>query len=201
MSDDIPQRRLAALMFTDIVGYSALSGDNEDLAIRLLHEHRKIMRRIFPLYGGIENKTIGDAFFIEFGSAIEAVRCAIDMQTAHYERNISSPEDEQIVMRVGLHVGDVVGYEGDSFGSGVNIAARVEAQAPAGGIGLTRDVFEQVKSHSLATFKRMGVKRFKNIKEPIEVYRVIFPWEIRKKSDYKQWPGRIADNIVPFLYS
>ena len=94
-----------ALMFTDLVGYSAASEKDEEGAMSLLEEHRAIMRRILPAYGGSENKTIGDAFFVEFGSVVEAVRAAMEIQATHYERNASAAKSEQIQVRIGIHLG------------------------------------------------------------------------------------------------
>src|SRR5690349_24448936 len=104
-------RRLAAIMFTDMVGYSTLSQKNEKLALRLLEEHRHILRPIFSKHGGREIETAGDLFFVEFDSAVEGAECAIEIQTALFERNKAVASDEQILLRVGLHIGDVVYVE------------------------------------------------------------------------------------------
>src|SRR5215470_9524573 len=138
MSASTEQRKLAAIMFTDMVGYSALAQRNEALALELLEEHRRIVRAILPQHGGHEVKTIGDGFLIEFSSALAATQCAVALQQALHERNQSQPVERQIRLRIGIHVGDVVTQGGDIHGDGVNVAARIEPLATPGGICITR---------------------------------------------------------------
>src|SRR5262245_2836157 len=109
-------------MFTDMVGYSALAQRNEALAISLLEEHRRILRELLPAHGGREVKTTGDGFLIEFPSALAAVQAAVAIQQAIFQRNQSATPDNQINIRVGIHVGDVIASAGDIHGDGVNIA-------------------------------------------------------------------------------
>src|SRR5688500_18207602 len=101
-------RRLSAIMFTDMVGYSALTQKNEALALELLAEHRLILRPIFPQHEGREIETAGDSFFVEFNSAVEATNCAIQIQKNLNERNKTEPEERHIRIRIGLHIGYVV---------------------------------------------------------------------------------------------
>ena len=171
------QRKLAAIMFTDLVGYSALSQKNEALALELLEEHRRLLRPLFAQHNGQEIKTIGDAFLVEFASAVEAARCAIVIQkalTAH--TSVVAPE-RRIQVRIGLHVGDVVYEEGDVLGDGVNIASRIEPLAQPGGICVSGTVADHVKNKIDLPLESLGEKRLKNIKEPVTVYRVVLPWE------------------------
>jgi adenylate cyclase len=116
------KRKLAAIMFTDMVGYSAMTQRNEHLALELLEEHRQILRSFFPKHAGYEVETAGDAFFVEFISALEAVQCAIEIQKALYDRNKSVPSDKQIRIRIGVHLGDVVHSGKNVLGDGVNMA-------------------------------------------------------------------------------
>src|SRR3954451_10085689 len=116
------QRRRAAIMFTDMVGYSALSQRDEKLAQQLLEEHRQLLREIFPRFHGTEIKTIGDAFLVEFNSALEAAQCAIEIQRSLAKRNTDVTSDRRIQLKIGIHIGDVVHREGDVYGDGVNIA-------------------------------------------------------------------------------
>src|SRR5690349_14857963 len=102
------QRKLAAIMFTDMAGYSALAQRNDKLALELLEEHRQLLREIFPRFNGTEIKTIGDAFLIEFNSALEAAQCAIEIQRALSKRNHDVPANRRIDVRIGIHIGDVV---------------------------------------------------------------------------------------------
>ncbi|MCH8033429.1 MAG: protein kinase, partial [Bacteroidetes bacterium] len=123
-------RKLSALMFTDMVGYSALTQKNESLAIELLEVHRQLLRPLFQKHGGNEVETIGDAFFVEFKSALEAVSCAIEIQKMLHRRNSKVDQEKQIILRIGLHVGDVIHIGKHVHGDGVNIAARLEPLSP-----------------------------------------------------------------------
>ena len=131
------ERRLAAIMFTDIVGYTSLSQKNEALAMELLEDHRGIVRPFLAKYNGKEIKTMGDAFLVEFASALEAVRCAFDIQRSLHEANQSRPEDRRIQIRVGVHLGDVIHSQNDVYGDAVNIASRIQPLAAPGGICVT----------------------------------------------------------------
>src|SRR5207244_13298571 len=111
MSADTEQRKLAAIMFTDMVGYSALAQCNEALALELLEEHRRLLRPIFPQFNGHEIETAGDAFLAEFASALEATKCAVEIQRALSERNQLETAERHIRLRIGVHVGDVVHKE------------------------------------------------------------------------------------------
>ncbi len=169
-------RRLAAIMFTDMVGYSALTQRNEGLALALLHEQQRLVRPIFAQYGGREVKSTGDGFLVEFSSALQAVRCAIAIQTALVEQNASAAAERRIQVRIGLHLGDVEVRDGDVFGDGVNIAARIEPLAEAGGICITRPVHDQVHTKIDLPLVPIGQPQLKNIQVPIDVYRVVLPW-------------------------
>ncbi|MBY0471590.1 GAF domain-containing protein [bacterium] len=194
------RRRLVAMMFTDIAGYSSLASQDEKLAFTLLEEHRSIFRRIFPMYGGKENKTIGDAFFIEFGSVVEAVRCAIEIQTAFFERNSFSPPERQIHVRIGVHLSDIIDFEGDSYGDGVNIAARIEGLALLGGVCITQQVVDQIERKIEIPIKKIGRTKLKNISTATEIYRLVFPWE-EKVSLWKRLRIPGIPEIAPIIRS
>ena len=170
------QRRLAAIMFTDMVGYSALTQKNETLAIELLEEHRQILRKIFPKHGGIEIETIGDAFFVEFKSALESVHCAIEIQKTLFKRNEKKDPDKKIELRIGLHVGDVIQVNQHVHGDGVNIAARLEPLSQPGGICLSEDVARQIQNKIELPISKIDSAKLKNIQLPVEVYAVVLPW-------------------------
>jgi class 3 adenylate cyclase/TolB-like protein/Tfp pilus assembly protein PilF len=171
------QRRLAAIMFTDMVGYSALAQRSEALALELLEEHRRLLREVFPKFGGREVETTGDGFLVEFASALEAARCGIQIQRTLAVRNISIPVERAIRLRIGIHVGDVVHKEGHVLGDGVNIAARLQPQAEPGGICVSVDVERQIRNALEARIERIGAAELKNIQGPMELFRIVMPWE------------------------
>ena len=187
------QRKLAAIMFTDMVGYSALSQRDEKLALELLEEHRRLLREIFPRFNGTEIKTIGDAFLVEFGSALEAAQCAIEIQRTLAKRDADAPADRQIQVRIGVHIGDVVHRGGDVYGDGVNIASRIEPVAGPGGICVSMDVERQVRNALEARFEKLAPTELKNISVPMDLFRIVLPWERdnrptpeREKRDVRQ---------------
>lgn len=171
------KRRIAAIMFTDIVGYSSLTQRDENLSQELLREHNKLIREIFPKYDGKEIKTIGDAFHLEFPSSLQAVQCGIEIQQAIRARNESEEDERKIELRIGIHVGDVMPEEGDVFGDTVNIASRVQSIASPGGVYLSEDVYLQVRNKIDTPIFRLGTGELKNIHFPVEIYRAILPWE------------------------
>src|ERR1700736_2883600 len=171
------QRKLAAIMFTDMVGYSALSQRDDKLALELLEEHRQLLREIFPRFNGTEIKTIGDAFLIEFHSALEAAQCAIEIQRTLAKRNHDVTAERRIELKIGIHIGDVVHREGDVYGDGVNIASRIEQLAGAGGICVSMDVERQIRNALEAKFEKFGSADLKNIKLPMDLFRIVLPWQ------------------------
>jgi class 3 adenylate cyclase/TolB-like protein len=174
---DTEQRKLAAIMFTDMVGYSALAQRDDQLAMELLEEHRRLLREIFPRFHGTEIKTIGDAFLVEFDSALEAAQCAIEIQRTLAKRNTDVSADRRIQLKIGIHIGDVVHREGDVYGDGVNIASRIEQLAGAGGICVSMDVERQIRNALEAKFEKFGSADLKNIKLPMELFRIVLPWQ------------------------
>ena len=186
MSDsDTGTRKLAAIMFTDMVGYSALSQRDDKLALELLEEHRKLLREIFPRFHGSEIKTIGDAFLVEFNSALEAAQCAIEIQRALAKRNADAPAGRQIQLKIGVHIGDVVHRDGDVYGDGVNIASRIEPLAGAGGICVSMDVERQIRNAVETRFEKLAPTELKNISVAMELFRIVLPWE-QKSEDRGQ---------------
>jgi len=164
-------------MFTDMVGYSALAQRNESLALELLEEHRRLLRSLLPRFNGTEVKTIGDAFLVEFGSALEAAQCAIEIQRALAHRNTDVPTEKRIQVRIGIHIGDVVHREGDVYGDGVNIASRIEPLAGPSGICISMDVERQIRRALEASLVKLPPAELKNIQAPMELFRIVLPWE------------------------
>jgi adenylate cyclase len=176
------QRKLAAIMFTDMVGYSALSQRDDKLALELLEDHRQLLREIFPRFNGTEIKTIGDAFLIEFNSALEAAQCAIEIQRTLAKRNHDVMSDRRIELKIGIHIGDVVHRGGDVYGDGVNIASRIEPLAGAGGICVSMDVERQIRNALEARFEKLAPTELKNISVAMDLFRIVLPWEQRTPS-------------------
>src|SRR5213080_4387572 len=179
------ERKLAAIMFTDMVGYSALAQRDDKVALELLEEHRRLLREIFPRFHGTEIKTIGDAFLVEFGSALEAAQCAIEIQRTLAKRNHDVTSDRRIELKIGIHIGDVVHRDGDVYGDGVNIASRIEQLAGAGGICVSMDVERQIRNALEARFEKFGSADLKNIKLPMDLFRIVLPWEKGAESPAK----------------
>ncbi len=169
---EVGRRQLKAIMFTDIVGYSAVVYRDEALALELLQEHREILRPLFAEHGGREVNTMGDAFLVEFSSALDAVLCALAIQRCLQERNQHETAERLIRLRIGVHLGDVVHQNGDVYGDGVNIASRIERLAGRGGVCVSRQVYDQVRGRVGAYFISLGSQELRNIPSPVEVYRV-----------------------------
>ncbi len=170
------QRRLAAILLTDMVGYSALIQTDEARALSLLEEHNRLLRGFFSRYEGREIKSTGDGFLVEFASVLQAVECAIAIQQGVNGRNQSQPLTQRFEIRIGIHLGDLEFRAGDVFGDGVNIVSRVEPLAAPGGICITRQVYDLVRNRLDVPLASIGTPPLKNIKTQIEIYRLILPW-------------------------
>jgi adenylate cyclase len=164
-------------MFTDIVGYTALTQADEDRAIQLLETHNRLIRPLLAKYRGIEVKTIGDSFLVEFSSALDALRCAAEIQSAIHAHNSSIAQGPDIRVRIGIHLGDVIHREGDVFGDAVNISSRIETLAEPGGICISRQVYDQVRNKFELPLVSLGEKALKNLDSPVEVYGVKMSWD------------------------
>jgi len=173
VEEQAAQRRLAAILATDVVGYSRLMSEDEAGTYAQLKAHRKeLLEPKITEYGGHIVKLMGDGVLVEFPSVVEAVQCAADVQQAMIARNTGVPEDRQIKLRIGINIGDVIVEGDDIYGDGVNIAARLEGLAEPGGICVSRTVFNHVTGKVDLGFEDLGEKKVKNIPEPLRVYRV-----------------------------
>lgn len=181
-------------MFTDMVGYTALGQRNESLSLALVEEQKRLIRPILGRHNGREVKTMGDAFLAEFESALEAATCAYDIQRATREFNISLPKERRLHLRVGIHLGDVLEEHGDISGDAVNVASRIEALAEDGGVCMTRQVYDHVINKFELSMMSLGSKTLKNVSAPVEVYRIVMPWEEAKADRVNA--KRIA--VLPF---
>jgi adenylate cyclase len=165
-------RKLAAILVSDIVGYSRLAGADEDRILARLRALRSdLIDPIISVHHGRIVKRTGDGSLIEFRSVVDAVRCAIEVQTGMVERNAGLPPERRIEFRVGIHLGDVVEEaDGDLMGDGVNIAARLEGVAKPGAICLSEDAYRQVSGRLDMAVADLGPTQLKNIERPIRVY-------------------------------
>jgi len=165
------ERRLAAIMAADVVGYSRLMGADEIGTLRALSAHRRelIDPTIAARHGRIV-KTTGDGVLVEFPSAVEAVACAISVQQGIALRNAGVAEDKRLIFRVGINVGDIISEAGDIFGDGVNVAARLESLCEPGGLCISRAVRDQVRDKLPVTFDDLGEQQVKNIARPVRAF-------------------------------
>jgi adenylate cyclase len=165
-------RKLAAILCSDVVGYSRLAGADEDRILARLRALRSdLIDPTIAVHNGRVVKRTGDGSIVEFRSVVDAIRCAIEVQNAMVERNAGVPEDRRIVFRIGIHIGDVVEEsDGDLMGDGINIAARLEGIAKPGAICLSEDAYRQVKGRLDLAVTDLGATRLKNIAEPIRAY-------------------------------
>ena len=185
-------------MFTDMVGYTALGQKHESLSLALVEEQRALIRPILGRHQGREVKTLGDGFLVEFASALDAARCAYDIQRGVREFNLSMAEERRIHLRIGLHLGDVVESQGDISGDAVNVASRIESLAEDGGVCLTRQVYDQVFNKLEIPFTNLGHKAMKNVSAPIEVYKMSMPWEPRPPDEHNGSLDRRRIAVLPF---
>src|SRR5882724_1906419 len=168
------ERRLAAILAADVVGYSRLMEQNEAGTLAALKERRKgILQPLVAGYGGRVVKIMGDGALVEFASAVNAVACAIELQKHMASAYFSLPDDRHIVLRIGINLGDVIVEGSDLYGDGVNIAARLEALAEPGTIFVAESVFSHVRGKVSFGFDDLGEQTLKNIAEPVRVYRKI----------------------------
>src|SRR5215469_16930270 len=173
MSEGRVERRLAAIFAGDVAGYSRLMGQDEAGTLaRLRALRRELVDPKIAEHKGRIVKTTGDGILIEFPSVVEAVACAVAIQRGISERNAEIPADQRIEFRIGINLGDVIVEDGDIYGDGVNIAARLEALAEPGGICVSRVVHDQVRDKLDLAFEDLGEQQVKNIARPVHVYRI-----------------------------
>jgi len=167
------ERRLSAILAADVAGYSRLMGADEEGTLARFNAHRRALvdPKIAEHKGRIV-KTTGDGLLAEFPSVVDAVRCAVEVQRGMAERNAAVPAAECIQFRIGINLGDVIVEEGDIFGDGVNIAARLEALAEPGGVLISNNVHDQVRDRLPFAFTDLGEQQVKNIARPVRVYRI-----------------------------
>ena len=166
------QRRLSAIVCADVAGYSRLMGIDEAGTLAALKGHRQAIDPLITAHGGRIVKTTGDGLLLEFSSVVDAVRSAMAVQAEMAGRNAGTGNDRRMLLRIGIHLGDVIVEDEDIFGAGVNIAARLQEVAEPGGICLSQSVHDNVRGRIDAKFEEGGAKSLKNIAEPVRVYRI-----------------------------
>jgi class 3 adenylate cyclase len=166
------ERRLATILSADVAGYSRLMGTNEEATVQALRGHRAVFDALLKQHHGRVFNTAGDAILAEFPSAVEAVRCATEIQSALQTRNEHLPADQKMLFRMGINLGDVVVQGGDLLGDGVNVASRIQTVAPPGGICISGSVYDQIQNKLSLQFKPLGDQQFKNIGQPIRTFTI-----------------------------
>jgi adenylate cyclase len=177
-------RRLAAIMFTDIVGFTSFTQRDETLALQLLENHRRLLRSAFGKYSGKEIKTIGDSFLVEFASALKASECAGEIQRVLHDLNLTLPSEERTLIRIGIHLGDVIHSKDDIYGDAVNVASRIQTVADPGGICVTQQVYNDIRGKFEYPIVAARKYRLKNVELLVEIYKILLPWE---REDIKEW--------------
>ena len=194
------KRKLAAILSADVKGYSRLMGENEELTVRTLTAYREILSTLIQQHNGNVVDSTGDNLLAEFSSVVDAVNCAVAIQKQIRARNSQLPVSRRMQFRIGINLGDVVEEEGRIYGDGVNIAARIEALADAGGICISRNVFEQVKNKLKLEYEYLGEHSVKNIAEPVRVYRIMMESNIPapEKGDDLKVSEKPSIAVLPF---
>jgi adenylate cyclase len=168
-------RRLAAIMFTDIAGYTSMAQADEAGALRLLQEQERLVRPVLEAHRGRRVKSMGDGLLFEFPDALDAVECGVELQRRVHERN-AQKDSQPLRIRVGIHLGDVQRRGTDILGDAVNIASRIEPLAEPGGVCLSEHVVAQVRTKVAYQLENLGPKDLKGVREPVAVYKVVLPW-------------------------
>ena len=173
MSQDDYKRKLCAILSADVKGYSKLMGSDEEATVRTITVYREVFSRRVGQQNGRVVDTPGDNILAEFESVVDAVKCALDIQKEIKDKNAALSKDRRMEFRIGINLGDVIQEESRLYGDGVNIAARIEGLAEAGGICVSRSAYEQVRKKLTVGFKYLGEHPVKNISEPVSVYQVL----------------------------
>ena len=185
------KRKIAAIMAADVAGYSKLVAEDEEETLRRLASYRAVFDDFIARASGRVFNTAGDAILAEFPSAVDAVRCAIDVQESLRTRNLAYPPSRHMNFRIGMTIGDVVERDGDLLGDGVNIASRLQGLAAPGGLCVSSTIYEQVVNKLSVTFADIGQQQVKNIPSPIHAYRLVMSSsEVANETLRKQFAKR-----------
>ncbi len=205
MTSQEVKRKLAAILSADVKGYSRLMGEDEKGTVRTLNTYKEVMTNLIQQYRGRLVDAPGDNVLAEFGSVVDGIECAAEIQKELKTRNAELPENRRMEFRIGLNLGDVIEDGQQILGDGVNIAARLESLSEAGGICISGTAFDQVKNKLNLGYKYLGEQTVKNISEPVRVYRVLLePGATgkvigEKKAKPKKW-HRVALRLIIFLF-
>jgi adenylate cyclase len=200
MAEERTQRRLAAILAADVVGYSRLMQRDEAGTLSALKTRRKdILQPLVSRHQGRIVKLMGDGVLLEFASAVAAVECAVEVQQAMEAANAGMPEDRRIVLRVGISLGDVMVEGSDLYGDGVNVAARLEALAKPGSVFVSQAIFSNVRGKTKVTFEDLGEQSLKNMAEPIRVYKVSAAASGEIETTRPGQPSKLSIAVLPFV--
>jgi len=190
-------RKLRAILSADVKGYSILMADDEIFTIKTIKEYRDIMSDQIAQHNGRVVDSPGDNILAEFGSAVDAVECAVEIQKQLKKDNANLAKDKRLEFRIGVNIGDVVQDDDRIYGSGVNVAARIEGLSEPGGICISRGTYDQVKEKLDFRFEYLGAYAVKNIKEPVRIYRVVIePTSIEITSDHKTSSFKLSTTLT-----
>lgn len=191
-------RRLATILCADIAGYSQMMGANEERTVRVFRGHREIFESLVKLHRGRIFNTAGDALLAEFNSAVEAVRCATEIQAALATRNAQLAPEEQMLFRMGINLGDVIVQGEDLLGDGVNVAARIQTATAPGGICISGSVYDQIQNKLSLNFKLLGEQTYKNIARPVRTYTIDEGAAVTAQARRASWkmPAAIAAVVL-----
>jgi adenylate cyclase len=201
MAQENFKRKLAAILSADVQGYSRLMGEDEVATVRSITEYRQLMADLIQKYHGRVVDSPGDNLLAEFKSVVNAVRCAVEIQQTLSMENSKRPQNRRMEFRIGINLGDVIEEGARIYGDGINIAARVEGLAEGGGICITRNVFDQIKSKLSLDYDYQGEHRVKNIKDPVHVYRLRMGFDVKAPptSTESELPDKPSIAVLPFV--
>ena len=184
------KRKLAAILSADVEGYSRLMGEDEEATVRTLTAYREVLTTLIQQHNGKVLDSPGDNLLAEFVSVVDAVQCAVAVQKEIKTRNEELPDNRRMQFRIGINLGDVIEEEDRIFGDGVNIAARLEALADAGGICISKTAFDQIETKLPLGYEYLGEKDVKNIAKPVGAFRVLMDAEAAGKVIGELKPNR-----------
>ena len=206
MTEGRTKRKLSAILSADVKGYSILMADDDAATVKTLTAYRDLISSLTRKHQGRVVDSPGDNILIEFGSVVDAVRCAVEIQEELKSRNAELPENRRMVFRIGIHLGDIIQEGTRIYGDGVNIAARIEGLSEAGGICISRSAYDQVKNKLNLEYENLGEHSVKNISEPVRVYRIVIGSDIarnvlpgRKRRHLKRWLWAVVATVVLLL--